>query len=150
MATTQRPRAFWKRSGWNGGCLRRGAVCPNLSEINTARVSPVRGCAPKRLDGPGGLQRREGQRMVSTFQDHAAKARARRVGREGQQPYGRKQHRNPRDFHALTHTSLSDRRFDVRSVPRVTIRVTTRWDPKGSSGVIGNHLHNQVRHFRAP
>src|SRR5437899_1853943 len=39
------------------------------------------------------------------------------------------------------------RRFDARSVPRVTIRVTTPRDPKGSSGVIRNHLHHQVRHF---
>src|SRR5438445_11670287 len=37
--------------------------------------------------------------------------------------------------------------FDARSVPRVTIRVTTPRDPKGSSGVIRNHFHHQVRHF---
>jgi hypothetical protein len=30
---------------------------------------------------------------------------------------------------------------------RVTIRVTTPWDLKGSSGVIRDHLHSQVRLF---
>ena len=37
--------------------------------------------------------------------------------------------------------------FDARSAPRVTIRVTTPRDPKGSSGVIRHPLHSQVRHF---
>jgi len=47
----------------------------------------------------------------------------------------------------ITLVEIASQRVRHALIPRVTIRVTTRWELKASPDIAASHFHDQVRHF---